>query len=108
MPLLNRLLDEMAHVALLSLHIPVLAGVFWWIAFSSPRLRHWSQLDFDAFLIGHGGVYWLMSGHMLTMFASLEGAHLWRSRCRRFSSRVDFAKPADVRRPVSRVLCPCG
>ena len=68
MPLLNRLLDEMAHVALLSLHIPVLAGVFWLMAFASPRLQHWSQLGFDAFLIGHGGVYWLMSEHTLTMF----------------------------------------
>ncbi len=70
LPLLNLLPDETAHVVFLTLHVPVLAGVFWLTAFSSPRCRHWSQLGCDAFLIGHAGLHALLSGHTLYMFDS--------------------------------------
>lgn len=70
LPLLNLLPDETAHVVFLALHVPVLAALFWLTAFSSPRSQHWSRLGFDAFLIGHAGVHWLMSGETQDMFAS--------------------------------------
>ncbi|MDP6952008.1 MAG: hypothetical protein QGF53_04530 [Alphaproteobacteria bacterium] len=70
LPLLNLLPDETAHMVFLALHVPVLAGLFWLTAFSSPRCRYRSQLVFDAFLIGHAGVHGLMSGHTLYMFDS--------------------------------------
>ncbi len=71
LPLLNLLPDETAHVVFLTLHVPVLAALFWLTAFSSPRLQYASQLVFDAFLVAHAGVHWLMSGHTLYMFDSI-------------------------------------
>lgn len=63
LPMLDLLSDDLGRVVFVLCHVPLLAVLFWLTGHRSERLRHRSRLGVDFFLILHGGLHVLYSGH---------------------------------------------
>ena len=68
MVVLERLDDETGFLAFVLGHVPAFAALFWLTAHDSPRVRWWSRLVVDVFLVVHAGLHYSMSGDPLYEF----------------------------------------
>ena len=70
LPLTSWLPDDYGFLVFLFFHIPLFAILVWLIANSNQTLRYRSRLGFSIFLIVHGVLHLLFTGHRHYEFSS--------------------------------------
>jgi len=70
LPVLNLLDDETGQMVFILAHLPLFAALFWLTGHQSLKIRNWSQLGVDGFLIFHGALHYALSGHPLYEFTA--------------------------------------
>ncbi len=70
LPFLNRLSDPDAYRWFVMLHVPLFALPLWGAASRTPRIRLWTQLGVDVFLVIHVGLHMAFHSNPLYTFHS--------------------------------------
>lgn len=60
---LNLLSDSAGYLWFVLLHVPLFTAIFWLAQHSNSRVKSLSRLAVMGFLVVHGGLHFLLSGH---------------------------------------------
>ncbi|MFQ5478046.1 MAG: DUF6713 family protein [Candidatus Binatia bacterium] len=71
LPLVRALPDDIGTVVFVALHVPIFAGLIALLASSNQQTRSLSRLGIGAFLVVHGFLHALLTGHPAYEFSSL-------------------------------------
>jgi hypothetical protein len=70
LPLIRELPDDLARIVFVAAHVPLFAVVVAWIASTAARTRLRARVAVATFLVLHGGLHAIYTGHESYEFAS--------------------------------------
>lgn len=69
LPVASLLPEAVAYPVFVLMHVPLFVLLFFGVAATSPRVRHYTKVGVSAFLIVHAGLHALFQGHPNYHFA---------------------------------------